>query len=65
MHALWFRTMAAAVAAASVLAATSASAFTRPTANGQFDYQIGGAYPAAAGIAIVDRDRLAAPAPGQ
>lgn len=65
MHELWFRTMAAAVAVASVLAATPASAFTRPTANGQFDYQIGGAYAAAAGVAIVDRDRLAAPAPGQ
>jgi len=67
MHALWFRTTAAAVAAASVLAATSAGAlaFTRPTANGQFDYQIGGAYAAASGVAIVDRDRLAAPAPGK
>ncbi|WP_225769757.1 endo alpha-1,4 polygalactosaminidase [Inquilinus sp. Marseille-Q2685] len=67
MHALWFRTTAAAVAAASVLAVWSASAlaFTRPPANGQFDYQIGGAYAAAAGVAIVDRDRLAAPAPGK
>lgn len=67
MHALWFRMTAAAVAAASVLAAWSASAlaFTRPPANGQFDYQIGGAYAAAAGAAIVDRDRLAAPAPGK
>jgi len=65
MHALWFRTTAAAVAAASVLAATPAGAFTRPTANGQFDYQIGGAYAAASGVAIVDRDRLAAPAPGK
>ncbi|MGK9230651.1 endo alpha-1,4 polygalactosaminidase [Inquilinus limosus] len=67
MHASWFRTTALAVAAASVLAAFSASAlaFTKPPANGQFDYQIGGAYAAASGVAIVDRDRLAAPAPGK
>ncbi|WP_051248002.1 endo alpha-1,4 polygalactosaminidase [Inquilinus limosus] len=67
MHASWFRTTALAVATASVLAAFSASAlaFTKPPANGQFDYQIGGAYAAASGVAIVDRDRLAAPAPGK
>ena len=67
MHPVWFRTTAAAVAAAGILAATASNAlaFTRPPANGQFDYQIGGAYAAAAGVAIVDRDRLAAPAPGR
>ncbi|MBW8726350.1 MAG: endo alpha-1,4 polygalactosaminidase [Inquilinus limosus] len=67
MHALWFRTTAIAVAAASVLAATAASAlaFTRPPANTQFDYQIGGVYTPLAGVGIVDRDRLAAPAAGK
>ncbi|WP_081991292.1 endo alpha-1,4 polygalactosaminidase [Inquilinus limosus] len=67
MHALWFRTTAIAVAAASTLAATttSALAFTKPPANAQFDYQIGGAYAPAAGVGIVDRDRLAAPAAGK
>jgi hypothetical protein len=67
MHALWFRTTAIAVAAASVLAATTASAlaFTRPPANTQFDYQIGGAYQPLNSVAIVDRDRLAAPAAGK
>ena len=32
---------------------------------GVFDYQIGGAYPPAAGVRIVDRDRTDAPAPGR
>jgi hypothetical protein len=67
MHAPWFRTMALAVAATSVLAAFSASAlaFTRPPANGQFDYQIGGIYTPGSGVTIVDRDRLAAPVKGK
>jgi hypothetical protein len=36
-----------------------------PPVNGQFDYQIGGAYPPAAARAIVDRDRSAEPVPGK
>ena len=35
-----------------------------PTANAPFDYQIGGAYPPPAGVAIVSRDRGDAPATG-
>ncbi|GIM94889.1 endo alpha-1,4 polygalactosaminidase [Paractinoplanes toevensis] len=35
-----------------------------PPADGRFDYQLGGAYPPASGVAIVDRDRTAQPAPG-
>jgi hypothetical protein len=67
MHAPWFRTMALAVAATSAFAACSASAFafTRPPANQQFDYQIGGAYTPGASVKIVDRDRLVAPVAGK
>ena len=35
-----------------------------PPANAVFDYQLGGAYAPAADVRIVDRDRLAPPAPG-
>jgi hypothetical protein len=35
-----------------------------PPANAGLDYQLGGAYPPPAGVAIVSRDRTAAPAPG-
>ena len=34
----------------------SAGAILLPPANGRFDYQIGGAYPPASGVRIVDRD---------
>jgi hypothetical protein len=48
------------------VAASSASPkITLPPVNGQFDYQIGGAYQPAASVTIVDRDRLAAPAAGK
>lgn len=59
--------MAAAVAATGVFVAFAANAesLTLPPANGKFDYQIGGAYPPAADVAIVDRDRLASPEPGK
>lgn len=40
------------------------SAYDLPPANSSFDYQLGGAYPPAKGVALVSRDRLAAPAPG-
>jgi hypothetical protein len=35
-----------------------------PTANGRFDYQIGGDYKPLRSVKIVDRDRTARPAPG-
>jgi hypothetical protein len=41
-----------------------ARAVTPPPANGQFDYQLGGAYPSPAGTQIVTRDRTASPEPG-
>lgn len=44
---------------------TTASALTLPPANGQFDYQIGGAYTPLSSVAIVDRDRNDAPAAGK
>jgi hypothetical protein len=42
----------------------AAAAVTLPPTGGGFDYQIGSAYPAPAGVQVVTRDRLAAPAPG-
>jgi glycosyl hydrolase family 114 len=36
-----------------------------PPVNGQFDYQIGGPYTPLPAVAIVDRDRSAAPVPGK
>jgi len=44
---------------------TTTSGVRLPPANSVFDYQIGGVYPPAAGVDIVDRDRTAAPAPGR
>ncbi len=38
---------------------------TAPPVNGRFDYQIGGAYPPAAGVSIVDRDWHETPAAGR
>ena len=43
----------------------SARTVTPPPANATFDYQIGGAYPPAAGVGVVDRDRTDAPARGR
>lgn len=36
-----------------------------PPVDGRWDYQIGGAYPPAASVAVVDRDRSAQPVPGR
>jgi hypothetical protein len=44
---------------------SAAAAVTAPPANGTFDYQIGGAYTPAAGVATVDRDRGASPVSGK
>jgi hypothetical protein len=41
-----------------------APAIALPPANGQLDYQLGGAYTPPEGVVIVSRDRNAAPAPG-
>ena len=41
-----------------------AAALVLPPVHGGFDYQLGGAYPPAAGVSVVTRDRTAAPAPG-
>jgi hypothetical protein len=43
----------------------SAASYALPPANGQFDYQIGGAYAPSSTVQIVDRDRLDAPAAGR
>jgi hypothetical protein len=42
-----------------------AAALDLPPANGQFDYQIGGAYTPAATVRIVDRDRAEQPVAGK
>jgi hypothetical protein len=44
--------------------AGGAPAVLTPPADGVFDYQLGGAYPPASGVTIVDRDRSDPPAPG-
>ena len=40
---------------------TRAATVALPPTNGQFDYQIGGAYPPLSSVSIVDRDRSASP----
>jgi hypothetical protein len=59
-------TTALAMTAAPSPAATSGSVkvVQLPPVNGQFDYQIGGAYKPVASVRIVDRDRTSHPAPG-
>lgn len=52
-------------ASAATAATTKAGGVVLPPANGTFDYQIGGPYAPAAGVAIVDRDRTASPVPGK
>lgn len=55
------------MAALSLLAlgAAPAMAVTPPPVNGQFDYQIGGAYTPLSSVAIVDRDRNDPPVAGK
>jgi hypothetical protein len=45
--------------------AGSAASYALPPADGQFDYQIGGAYTPSSTVKIVDRDRLESPAAGK
>lgn len=52
-------------ASPSAAARSSPGAWQVPPANAVFDYQIGGAYPPAAAVGIVVRDRTAAPVPGR
>ena len=47
------------------VAATPSPGWQAPPAGAVFDYQIGGAYPPAAAVGVVDRDRAAAPVPGR
>ncbi len=62
-----FRAAAVATVAALVGArgAGAAQAYTLPPADGQFDYQIGGAYTPLSTVRVVSRDRTVAPATGK
>lgn len=55
----------AVVLAVGLAHSAQATTVALPPVNGQFDYQIGGAYPPSASVSIVDRDRKANPAPGK
>jgi len=52
------------IAAASAHAAILPRAVSLPPVNGRFDYQIGGVYTPASGVAVVTRDNSASPAAG-
>ena len=56
-------TVGFATAVAPAAAGAPATTVLPPPVNGTFDYQIGGAYPPAADVDIVDRDRHAQPDP--
>ncbi len=58
-------TAVAAMLACSTGQAAQAVAVTPPPVNGQFDYQIGGAYTPASSVTVVDRDRGASPVSGK
>jgi hypothetical protein len=47
------------------IAAPASGAVTPPPAGAQFDYQIGGGYPPASAVGVVDRDRTDPPAAGK
>jgi hypothetical protein len=51
--------------ACSPASSAPAVSITLPPVNGQFDYQLGGAYPPQSSVAIVDRDRSEAPVSGK
>lgn len=52
-------------ACTAVAASANTAAVTVLPVNGQFDYQLGGAYTPEASVRIVDRDRTASPATGK
>ncbi|MEO9237887.1 MAG: endo alpha-1,4 polygalactosaminidase [Jatrophihabitantaceae bacterium] len=56
---------AASVSATSSSGTARAASVTLPPAAGKFSYQIGGGYPPAAGVTIVDRDHSEPPAAGR
>jgi hypothetical protein len=58
----WLAVLVVAALGATSAGAAASPAVVLPPADGQFDYQLGGAYPPAPGVAIVDRDRSAPPA---
>jgi hypothetical protein len=60
----WLAVLVVAALGATSAGAAASPAVVLPPADGQFDYQLGGAYPPAPGVAIVDRDRSAAPVAG-
>jgi hypothetical protein len=55
----------ACTATAAPAAPAAAPSVMLPPVNGQFDYQLGGAYTPQSSVRIVDRDRTAAPAAGK
>ncbi|OII12232.1 hypothetical protein BIU97_04390 [Curtobacterium sp. MCBA15_009] len=57
--------VAVVVTAVAGSSSANAAAVTLPPVNGQFDYQIGGAYTPSSTVSIVDRDRSAAPVAGR
>ncbi len=59
----WRRTCSL-VAVVVLIGCASAACVQPPTANADFDYQLGGAYPPPAGVSIVSRDREEAPVAG-
>jgi hypothetical protein len=59
------RSAASIAAVATTTAGGSGGTVTLPTANAQFDYQIGGSYTPLASVGVVSRDRLVAPAAGK
>lgn len=61
---MWSGAVIALALAAFTPAPAPAVPVVPPPVNGTFDYQIGGVYPPAPGVAIVDRDRSDPPAPG-
>ena len=58
-------TVISGIAMVAACSSAQVAAVTVPPVNGQFDYQLGGAYPPLASVAIVDRDRLAASVSGK
>jgi hypothetical protein len=56
---------AAALTGGTTTGLSTVASVVAPPVNGQFDDQIGGAYPPASSVKIVDRDRTARPATGK
>lgn len=66
MRVLWVRTaVLAVVVTCNFVFPVNAEAVKLPPANGQFDYQLGGAYTPLNSVAVVIRDRRVSPFPGK